>query len=83
MRGFDALPWIFCTDVRRQNILTLSSKIVLDSDFSDTAYNSAYVSDVQSLVAKVLCNNFSAKIFCYKIEMFGEIWNKNYTKKAF
>ena len=38
--------------VCRQNALTLSLKIVQESDFSDMAYNSAYVSDVQSLIAK-------------------------------
>ena len=39
--------------VRRQNALTLCLEIMWGSDkvFSDTAYNSAYVSDVQSLRA--------------------------------
>ena len=40
--------------VCRQNALTLIyiSEIVQESDFSNTAYNSVYVSDVQSLIAK-------------------------------
>ena len=38
--------------VRRQNALTLISEIVEENDFSDTAYNSTYVSDVQSLIVK-------------------------------
>ena len=42
----------YYTDVSRQSALTLTSEIVVESDFSDTAYNSAYVSDVQSLIAK-------------------------------
>ena len=33
-------------------VKTLSLKIIHESDFSDQAYNSAYVSDVQSLIAK-------------------------------
>ena len=41
-----------CTAVGIQNTLTLSLDIVQESDFSDTAYNSAHVSDVQSLIAK-------------------------------
>ena len=41
----------------RHNTLTLSSEIVEESDFSDTAYNSAYVGDFDR--KKVLCNNFS------------------------
>ena len=45
---YDALRW--------QDALTLN-------DFSNTAYNSTYVSDVQSFITKVLCNNFSANIF--------------------
>ena len=40
------------TAVRRQNTLTLSMEVVEETDFSDTAYNSAYVSDVHSLIAK-------------------------------
>ena len=44
--------------VRRQNTLTLSSKSVEESDFSDTAYNSAYVNDVQSLIAKSTLQHF-------------------------
>ena len=39
-----------CAD--KKNHLTLSKEIVQESNFSDTAYNSAYVSDVQSLIAK-------------------------------
>ena len=49
--------------MRRQNTLTIISEIVEESDFSDTAYNSTYVSGVQSLIAKVICNNFSLKLF--------------------
>ena len=37
---------------------TLSSKIVQEIDFSGTAYNSAYVSDVQSLIAKSTLQQF-------------------------
>ena len=37
--------------VRRQNALILILEIV-ENDFSDTTYNSAYVSDVQNLIAK-------------------------------
>ena len=63
------------TAVRMQNALTLSSEIVQESDFSDTAYNnSTYVSNVQSLIAKSTYNNFSARIIRHKIEMFGDIW---------
>ena len=40
------------TAVRGQNALTLSLDIAEESDFSDTAYNSTYVIDVQSLIAK-------------------------------
>ena len=40
------------TAVRRQTALTLSSGIVQESDFSDTAYNSAHASDEPSLIAK-------------------------------
>ena len=40
------------TAVCRQNKLTLISEIVEESDFSGTAHNSAYVSDVQSLISK-------------------------------
>ena len=62
--------------VRRHNVLTLISKIVEEIDFSDTAFkNSEYVSDVQSLIAKCTCNNFSAKVFWREIKMLGEIWN--------
>ena len=35
------------TDMRRQNALIENLEIVEESDFSDTIYNSAYVSDVQ------------------------------------
>ena len=42
------------TAVRRQNALTLILENVEESDFSDTAYNCAYVSDVRSLIAKVI-----------------------------
>ena len=49
--------------VRRQNALTLSSEIIKESNFSDNAFNSAYVSDVQSLITKVVCNNFLANFF--------------------
>ena len=63
------------TAVRRQKTLTVSSEVVQGSDFSNATYNSVYVSDVQSLMAKVLCNNFFIKIFGHKIEMLGEIWN--------
>ena len=49
--------------VHRQNTLTLSSEIIEESDFSDTAYNSTYVSDVQSLIAKKsTSHNFLDKI---------------------
>ena len=51
------------TAVRRQNTLTLISEIVEWHNFSDTADNSTYVSDVQSFITKVLCSNFSANIF--------------------
>ena len=47
-----------CTAVRRQNTLTVSSYIVVEGDFSDTAYNSAYVSDVQSLIVKSTLQQF-------------------------
>ena len=46
------------TAVRRQNTLTLGSYIVEESDFSDTAYNSTYVSDVQSLIVKSTLQQF-------------------------
>ena len=49
--------------VRRQNALTLSSEIVEESDFSDVSYNSAYLSDVQSLSAK----KYFAKVFLLKL----------------
>ena len=47
---------------RRQNTPTLSSEIVQESDFSDTADNSAYVSDEQSDCKKKYC----ATIFLLK-----------------
>ena len=47
--------------VHWQNTPTLSSKIDEESDFSDTAYNSTYVSDVQSLIAKSTSHIFLAK----------------------
>ena len=40
------------TAVRRQNTLTLISEIVEESDFNEATFNSAYVSDVQSLSQK-------------------------------
>ena len=54
------------TAVRKQNTLTLILNIVAESDFSDTSYNSTYVSHAQSLIAKVFYNNFSTKIFYEK-----------------
>ena len=47
-----------CTAMRRQNTLTLGSYIAQESNFSDTAYNSTYVSDVQSLIAKSTLEQF-------------------------
>ena len=52
-----------CTAVRRQNTLTLISENLLESDFSDTAHNSAHVSDVQSLIAKSTLQQFFGYIF--------------------
>ena len=46
------------TDVRGQDALTLSSEILQESDNSDTAYSSVYVSDVQSLIAKSTFQQF-------------------------
>ena len=43
---------------------TLSLKIVLASDFSDTAYNSAHVSDVQSLIAKTYITTIFRQKYC-------------------
>ena len=43
---------IYNTAVRKRNALTLIPEIVEESDFSDLAYNSTYVNDVQSLIAK-------------------------------
>ena len=42
----------------RQNTLTLCLEIVQGSDFNDMAYYSAYVSDVQSLIAKSTLQQF-------------------------
>ena len=44
---------VYYTAVRRQNPLTLSLEIVVESDFRDTVYNSACVGDVQSLIATI------------------------------
>ena len=46
--------------MRRQNVPTLRSEIVQESDFSDTAYNSGYVSDVhvQGLIANSTLSQF-------------------------
>ena len=46
--------------MRRQNVPTLRSEIVQESDFSDTAYNSGYVSDVhvQSLITTSTLSQF-------------------------
>ena len=48
------------TTVRRQKtLLTLSSEIVEESDFSDTAYNnSTYFGDVRSLIARINMQQF-------------------------
>ena len=62
------IDYIYYTAVHRQIAITLSSEIVL-------SYSACVTSDVQSLIAKVLCNNFLAKIFLCKIEMLGEIRN--------
>ena len=51
--------------VRRQNTLTLISEIVEKNNFSDTAYNSAYVTDVQSFTVK----QYFATIF--RLQYFG------------
>ena len=59
--------------MRRQNTLTLSSEIVEESDFSDAAYNSEYVSDVQSLITKSTLQQFFGYNFKHKIEMVGDI----------
>ena len=54
---------VYCR-AQTKKTLTLSLEIVGESDFSDMAYNSAYLSDVQSMIAKkVHCNIFSTKIF--------------------
>ena len=43
----------------KKNTLTLISEIVLQGcDFSDAAYNFAYVSDVQSLIDKSTLHTF-------------------------
>ena len=44
---------------KKFQILTFNSGIVQKSEFSDTAYNFAYVSDVQI----VICKTVSAKMF--------------------
>ena len=49
--------------MRRQNARTLILEIVEESDFSDTTYNSTYVSVVQILIAKRICNIFWLKSF--------------------
>ena len=59
---------------------TLSSEIVQESDFSYTAYNFAYVRDVQSLIVKNTLQQFLAKFFRHKIEILGEIWNIQKTR---
>ena len=46
---------LLCTG---KTLLILSLEIVEGSDFSDTAYNSGYVSDVQSLIAKIILLQF-------------------------
>ena len=46
----------FCVAAHRQN--TIYSEIVQEIDFSDTPYNSAYVNDVQSLIAKSTLQQF-------------------------
>ena len=56
--------------VRTQNTLTLSLKTFEENDVSDTAFNSTYVSDVQSLIVKSTLATF----FWHMIEMRGEIW---------
>ena len=43
---------------------TLSLKIVLENDFSDTAYNSAPVSHIQSLIAKTYITTIFRQIYC-------------------
>ena len=54
--------------VRRQNTLTLISENVEKNNFSDTAYNSAYVSDVQSFIVK----QYFATIF--RLQYVGTRW---------
>ena len=46
------------TAIGRQNAPSPISKIVEESEFSDTAYNSSCVSDVQSLIAKITLQPF-------------------------
>ena len=46
------------TVVRRQNTLTLISEIVEERDFNEATFNSAYVSDVQSLSQKNALHQF-------------------------
>ena len=48
---------------RRQRALTLGSEIVEESDFNNAAYNFAYISDVQSLIAKCPSQQFFGKNF--------------------
>ena len=54
--------FIYKNSIYRQNALTHISEIADVSNFSDTAYNSAYVCDVQSLIAKCTLKQFSTKI---------------------
>ena len=44
--------------MRTQNTLTLSLKTFEENDVSDTAFNSTYVSDVQSLIEKSTLQQF-------------------------
>ena len=46
------LVFFIYSAVRTQNTLTPSLKVVQESGFSGTAYNSTHVSGVQSLIAK-------------------------------
>ena len=63
---------LLCAD--KKTLLTLSSKIVEESDFSDTAYNnSAYVGDVRGLIARINSQQFW--LFFDTRKMLGEIWN--------
>ena len=49
--------------MRMPNALTLISEIDQDCDFSDTAYNSTQVSNVQSLIAKHTLQQFFDYVF--------------------